>query len=609
MKIQKAKIHNYRSICELEMICEHLVILLGPNNHGKSNILSAIEFVLTSSAKLTDADFNIFCGDDKEIWVEITFHELTEQEKTTFKKYCRQDGTFCIRKSARLQEDGKIDIGLHGYCQEPDELWLRESQVGSFANRDAITNVPLKDYVPASGRITQDIIRDAQKRYIAEHLSEITYHEALEATLFIGPKNIGGGLLPDFYLIPAVRDLTDETKIKGASAFGKLLSRTIHEMAERDPKFQELRNNVDKLVQTLNRSEGGEDKRPVQLIELEKTIETELKEWGVGVEIEVIPPSFERFFEIGTNLHLDDGVRTLAENKGHGLQRVVIFALFRAWAHSLRNLAGEGSVNVPRISSESIIFAIEEPELFLHPHAQKKMAQAIQEIAKSPNHQVLVCSHSSHFVDLDNYRNICIVSKESPQRGTGVRQCTTELFEGTSSQEKKKRFHAAHWINPDRGEMFFAKRVAFVEGETEKVIFPYLAQKMNCFNQEVSIIDCGSKFNLPLYSLIANAFKIPYIVVYDEDPLPNLIPSDIDPQKLAELRRVFEFNQHINSTIDPSIGNVCILSPHFEGASGVSTSQGEKIGKPLAALDHFSTITSDAIPHCIKEIVRIIYSS
>ena len=87
MKIQKIKIHNYRSICELEMMCESLVTLLGPNNHGKSNILSALEFALMTSVKPTNADFNAFCGTDRKIWVELTFHELTEQEKTTFKRY------------------------------------------------------------------------------------------------------------------------------------------------------------------------------------------------------------------------------------------------------------------------------------------------------------------------------------------------------------------------------------------------------------------------------------------------------------------------------------------------------------------------------------------
>ena len=273
--------------------------------------------------------------------------------------------------------------------------------------------------------------------------------------------------------------------------------------------------------------------RPPQLIELEKSIEDELKDWRVNVDIQVIPPSFEKFFEFGTNLNLDDGVKTNAEDKGHGLQQTLIFALFRAWAKSLKkmNIAKPGTT--PRISSESVIFAIEEPELFLHPHAQKKMAQAIKDIALSPNHQILVCSHSSHFVDLDFYRSICIVNKTTPERSTEIRQCVADLFPGTDVDDRKKRFHAAHWINPDRGEMFFAKKIAFVEGETENVIIPYLSTKLDCYDPEISIIDCGSKFNLPLYITVANAFKLKYIVVHDEDPLPHPIPPEWSAEKRA----------------------------------------------------------------------------
>ena len=533
MKIQKVSIHNYRSICDLDFKCEPMMIFLGPNNHGKSNILSAMEFALVPSAKPSLSDFNKFCVEDYELWVEITFQELTEQEKITFKKYLMQDGTISIRKTAKIIDGGKIETHLNGYCQEPDFDWLKSSEVSNLTKRDTINDLPLKEYVPSAGRITQENVRDAQKRYIEEHAERVRYHEALESTAFIGPTNIGGGVLPDFYLVPAIRDLAEEIRSKGSSTFYQMLGRTIREIAENDENFVALREKVDQLTKSLNRHEGEEDHRPPQLIELEKSIEDELKDWRVNVDIQVIPPSFEKFFEFGTNLNLDDGVKTNAEDKGHGLQRALIFALFRAWAKSLKkmNIAKPGTA--PRISSESVIFAIEEPELFLHPHAQKKMAQAIKDIALSPNHQILVCSHSSHFVDLDFYRSICIVNKTTPERGTEIRQCVADLFPGTDVDDRKKRFHAAHWINPDRGEMFFAKKIAFVEGETENVIIPYLSTKLDCYDPEISIIDCGSKFNLPLYITVANAFKLKYIVVHDEDPLPDPIPPEWSAEKRA----------------------------------------------------------------------------
>lgn len=57
MRLKRLKVHNYRSIRDLDMECQTMVKLLGPNNHGKSNLLSAQEFGLSTSAKPTEADF------------------------------------------------------------------------------------------------------------------------------------------------------------------------------------------------------------------------------------------------------------------------------------------------------------------------------------------------------------------------------------------------------------------------------------------------------------------------------------------------------------------------------------------------------------------------
>jgi len=608
MKILNVSIHNYRSICQLDFQCEPMLILLGPNNHGKSNILSAIEFALSSSAKHSLADFNKFCGEELVLWVEITFHELTDQEKVTFKRYLRQNGTFTIRKTAKQTDSGKIETSLNGYCQEPTVDWLKSSAISGLTKREVIATIPLGELVHSSGRITQAQVLEAQKKYIESHVNELEFHEALETTAFIGPPNIGGGVLPDFYFVPAIRDLADEIQAKGSATFYRMLGRTISEIAENDVNFRALREKVDQLAKSLNRKEGEDDHRPPQLIELEKSIEAELVDWRVDVDIEVIPPAFEKFFDFGTMLNIDDGVKTKASDKGHGLQRALIFALFRAWAKSLKKVEALREGTVPRISSESVIYAIEEPELFLHPHAQKKMAQAIKDIAESPNHQILVCSHSSYFVDLDYYKSICIVNKSNAESGTEIRQCVTDLFPGTDVDDRKKRFHAAHWINPDRGEMFFAKKIAFVEGETEKVIFPFLASKMGCYDPEISVIDCGSKFNLPLYISVANAFKLKYVVVHDEDPIPDPIPVEWNAEKRASKQRTFSLNQEIQNSIDVALGNSHMFQPDFEKVSGVSRAQGERKGKALAALEYFSSLENRDIPDKLQAVVWDIYS-
>lgn len=608
MRVTNLKIHNFRSLLDIELVTEALVVLIGPNNHGKSNILAALDFALSTSNKPTPEDFCVF-GCDNELWVELTFDELTTQEKTTFKKYVNQVGSFRLRKFARLDDSQQVEVGYRGYIWEPDEWWLRSDSIDKLTSREDIKQTELNDLVPQSGRVTKKAVEEAQLKYIDEHRASLVLNESLENGPFMGLKTVGGGLLPDFYLVPAVHDLSVEIKFKQSTVFGRLLGRAVQEMAEREPQFQALREDLAQLIASLNPSEEPGSSRPRQLVELEDNLSKELEHWGVGISIEITPPDIEKIFELGTSVQVDDGIRTSADRKGHGLQRALMFAFLRAWAKTLRAVPDPKEPIAPRKTSESVIFAIEEPELFLHPHAQRNLAESIEEISDTPEHQVFICTHSTHFVDLDKYKSLVVVNRPSLRDGTEVHQCIEELFAGESLEQRKRRFHMARWINPDRGEMFFARRVVFVEGETEKVSIPYLAHMLDCFDQDISVIDCGSKYNLPLYISIANAFDLNYFVVHDEDPVDDLIPADWDEEKLKMKRKIFALNNEISSIVDDELGTVCMLRPYFEKVTGVSRTQGQRKGKPLAAIDYFQNQTEVELAEEIKTVVRAIYST
>lgn len=612
MRIAKLRIHNFRSVRHLELECGELTVLLGPNNHGKSNILGAIEFALSTSTSANPRleDFCIFRDQntDSDIWVEIVFADLSDQEKITFQRYVNPNGNVTIRKTARIRQRD-VEVSYNGYVAEPDEWWLKSSEVEKLLKREDVDSyaktIPeLSALLQQSGRLTKQRVEEFQRDYISAHKHELHLTDVLESGPLLGARNIGGGTLPDFYLIPAVRDLSDEMKVKATTTFGRLLQRAIQDMATQNPAYQELREQLGDLVDKLNAREDNAD-RPSELTQIEKAIAAELQDWGVKVHIEVTTPEIEKILELGTGLEIDDGSTTSAERKGHGLQRAVLFALLRTWA----NVAKMSRTNstVPRKASQSLIFAFEEPELFLHPQAQRRLANAIKDLAGVHEHQIVLCTHSTHFVDMDDYKNIVIVSKPSPVDGTKVKYCRSDLFEGDDAKSRKDRFHMASWINPDRGELFFAKKVILVEGETEKTILPFLANRFSCMDSEVSLIDCGSKHNLPLYISVLNAFDIPYVVVHDEDPLPPVIPTNWDENKRREKRRTFELNAEIAAAVRNDIGSVCTLSPDFEGAAGISHTQADRKGKAIAALDFFSGIDLETVPGQIKSTLEIVY--
>ena len=604
MKIARICIHNFCSIGDLEATCNPVTILLGENNCGKSNILAALEFALSSSAKPVKDDLFAFRTDGDNLWVELTFSDLTLQEQRTFQKYVCADGSMCVRKTATIDEKGNATITYKGYMEEPSEEWLRSKNAGNYTTREVALATPLAERLP-TGRLTRTIIEEAQRSYISEHQHELILTRCLEEGPFLGQRNVAAGLLPDFYLVPAVHDLDDEAKVKNSTTFGRLLSRAIEEMAASNPSFIKVRSDLETLVAALNKSDGNAE-RPQQLEKMEASLKKELAAWGVDVSIQIDSPDISKIFELGTSLFLDDGLSTVAQRKGHGLQRAVMFGLIKAWAEVLHQTAADDQPAARRVS-ESIVFGIEEPELFLHPQAQRTLAATLRQLVSSENHQVILCSHSSYFVDLDHYRDIIIASKPSSRLGTKVRQCNQELFEGLGIDDRKKRFHMAYWLNPDRGEMFFAKKVVFVEGETEKSLLPFLAQRLGCYTPDVSIVDCGSKHNLDLYIAIANAFRLQYHVLHDEDPLPDSIPAEWNDEKRREKRKTYELNEELAKLVGGR-GRISLCCADFEQICGVSKTQGTKKGKALAALEHFQDLRLDEFPACLVTMVREVYA-
>lgn len=613
MKISHVVIHNYRSIAQIEIDVGDNLVLLGPNNHGKSNILSALEFALMSSAKVAPDDFFEFRpATDSALWVEVTFSRLTEQERRTFEKYVRSDGSLKIRKWSTVDESGEVTTGYRGYIQEPNIEWLRPAAIDRYTRRENVqadlAQFPeLQTLLDAGGRITKTQVEEFQRNYITTNRANLSFTETLESTPLLGLKSVASGLLPEFFLLPAVKDLADETKVNSKTLFGRVLQRTVEEMARTDPRLIAVREQLQRAVGDLNLRAPDGTEETSEIGKLEKLLADELRDWAARVSIEIQAPEISKVFELGTLLQIDDGHRTIAERKGHGLQRAVIFSLIRAWARLIRSTPAGAATASPRRASESVIFAIEEPEMFLHPQAQRQLAKTMLEIASSSEHQVMCCTHSTHFVDIARYRNIVIVRKPDARQGTQVRQCLRDLFAGLDSEDKKRRFNMAAWFNPDRSELFYARRVVLVEGPTEKAIFPFLAERLGCYDPRVSVVDCASKHNLPLYIEILKAFSLDFVVVHDEDPLPDPIPVDWSNEKRREKQRTFALNTEIAALVG-NTDAVHVFRRDFEDVSGVTRTQTEKKGKPMAAFDHLGPMPIDQIPGDLGVAVRLAFS-
>ena len=581
MKIKKIVIENWRSIKHIEIEFQKIMLFIGQNNHGKSNVLTAILFFF-GNIKHNDLDFN--CNSN-QLFVEIEFDDLDENDKITFKKYLTANNNIKVRKQAVKGNNAEY----HGYLENPEDEWLRESSFSEYNSRDKIVGIPLNDFIPPTGRITKENFTKAIEDFIETNRNSISFNYEIETSPFLGATNIAQGIFGEVFFIPSVKDANTELSLgsKSGSIFNQLYSRVITQISESSPQYKEAKDRIISLMKILNKEteEGTKnDERPLELDLLEKNISEELQTWQTTIDIEITPPNIDDIFKVGASVWVNDGIKTDISRKGHGLQRAMIFALVKSWAKILKEERRkaeeqeqleneqESSNKGKRKSSNSAYFIFEEPELYLHPQAQRELFYSLVDLSESGN-QILLSTHSSFFISLEHYKSICIIKKENIITGSVVKQFLGELF----GADEKKNFNLIQWLNPDRSELFFSKKVILLEGETEKCVIPFLAKKEGVFDFNYSIIDCGSKSNIKSYVALLNNFNLTYCAVYDKDHQTGKSADDIataDKESKA-----------IEDSINSVIGKTIVFENDIEEEIGMS--DGKK-SKPFKALSYVS---------------------
>ena len=272
MKIRKVTIQNWRSISHLTLSTSDLMIFIGQNNCGKSNVMSALLFFF-GEIGFDELDFH---RSTEELFVEVVFGELADLDQTTFKKYLTVENTMCIRKQATKLNG----FSYHGYLENPELDWLKEDSIAKYTKREDAEALPLADLLPSTGRITKDILREAQVRYTQDHLRDLKFSYELERGPFLGAKNVATGIFGEVYYVPSVKKAAEDLSPKGRSVFSALYARVINKMSERNAEFRDAKQRIAALMRILNKTnEDGTQNtaRPAELASFEESLEAELK--------------------------------------------------------------------------------------------------------------------------------------------------------------------------------------------------------------------------------------------------------------------------------------------------------------------------------------------
>ena len=547
MRIARIHIEHFRSIKQLDVELGSYCVLIGENNAGKSNILRALNLVLgetwPTERSFSDEDFHEQ-DTSKDIVIQVYFDEVIPQSP---KGYSVEVGGFQLCCKAYKRRQGSKPAGsLHTsyICitkdgkpikEPPQPLKRGEQPKGVWL--EMRVNAELRERIPF---IYVDVLREYDRQTPSSRWSVLRKLFNEVNTEFLTSK--------------------EEVLVKQPDGTEIMVRR-------RDAFDQAVRAAFDYL-------------RTPSFVEIETKLAANVKE-----QMGIIPGEGDIALEFAGHdpthvyktlqLYVDQmGITSPAGEVGAGLQSAIVVAIFRTYE---------------QFKKEGAVFAIEEPEVFLHPQKARYFEGVLQSLATAGN-QVILTTHSPVFVRVHQPESVVII-RRTADRGTWASQA--KLVEIADDDRRALRLMTE--FDAQRNELFFARKVFFVEGATEKIVLPlaFRARGYDINQLGISVIECGGKTKLPIFVRVVKALGIPYVVLADHDVRD--IPPDAEQKRKEKLEQRNRDHRRWNTDLENvcDVGRLFWMKPTFEGELGLPKDESNKIDRALAK---FSNISKDEIP-------------
>ncbi|MCB2078437.1 MAG: AAA family ATPase [Novosphingobium sp.] len=197
-----------------------------------------------------------------------------------------------------------------------------------------------------------------------------------------------------------------------------------------------------------------------------------------------------------------------------GQQSLFYFALAAA-VFDLERAVVAGTVDGFRDDTMRIpaltLFALEEPENHLSPYFLARIVRQIRSLTKDGGAQALITSHSPAVLSRVDPREVRYCRCDPKTRISTVQSIT--LPKGASEEAKFVR--GAMLAYP---ELYFARFVVLVEGDSERIVLPKLAEALNLLVDPafVAIVPLGGRHVQHFWRLLKQ-LGIPYATLLDLD--------------------------------------------------------------------------------------------
>lgn len=467
MKIKKITIQNFKCLGPDPIVLDFsddILVLIGENNVGKSSVLKALTIYFSGTKTMSvEYFFNKQTDQSHAVTIAIEFHNLSNGDK---------------------QHQA---VSPYISTQDSQELWvLRKSYYYAEDGKGKC------DYVA--------IVNGEEKKNpsgLPQNCDDLFTDEKMQKIY-----------------VEAVKNVSDVAEGAAKTVFGQLFNLILRDDLEATPQFTGLIESFNKYGDLFR----GESQLP-KIKEIEEKITEKLSRIIPAKSIiDADVPKIEKLMP-SPNLYSNDGreINISPEEQGHGLQGALIVALLELFAETKSPISKEiGPCN---------ILLIEEPEIYMHPQMIRKIGDALYSIAEQGKAQVILTTHSPFLIRIADKQNALVRFVRASDNQLKIFQQDEEVFADGNSQEAKERLQMIMRFDPAVNELFFAKRVVLLEGDSEFTaikesgeLLGFMSQAENIHKREdTTLINCRSRDFIPLFQKVLNHFQIDYVVIHDTE--------------------------------------------------------------------------------------------
>lgn len=540
MYLTKVKIENYRLITNAQLdVDKRTTLIVGRNNTAKTSFLDCLKRTIGGKS----ISYNDYPLSKRNQLIDLTSRFM---EKTiTYEQFIKDVPKITVELTVDYSPEGDNDnLGaLSPFIIDVDEntaTAVIRIEYHVKVDENALFNLFEHCYYN-NGEFSADLneTKNTYKKYFSKIFDRVIYAinpNDTNDTQIKESKELEA-LFP-IYDIPAERILGEDGDQNNDS-----LSTLISTFFSVDN--EELKPEVAEQVQTLKKT-VEEANRDIQ--KNSDDILSSLVNQSIGFGY---PNAEELQLAVNTKLSIDEQIKNRSEltyildgvdeslpstYNGLGYKNLIkIEFLLAAFA---REIEAKGVACIP-------LLFLEEPESHMHPQMQQMFASYLETFIDRFSNislQTLLTTHSSHIANTMEFSKIRYAQRTSQ----GVIYKNLDEF---AKQHSENLDFIRKYLTISRCDMFFADKLIFVEGASERLLIPDMIEK--CKNE--GLFDSKKyKLSEQYYALIeiGGAYAHLFIPFADFLGTPCLILTDIDSTRYRKKVVVSEGVRSSNSTIN-----------------------------------------------------------